>query len=287
MFVQLSTHLLVLFLLNSTAPEEEKEGEEDWMKKYVTWVVSCFHRHYFIVTEYPCLSPLLFSAGESEEDEDEDEEPVEPVPMGLGDKFKGCWAARKVNLDHDYAIAGWALCVMPEVMADVKKRMNGSHRLAIERVVERLHLAPCPNPKVDLSKMTVADIVDQFWNEWDHFSEKTGPFEKKARWMADDVTRGKSFAWHKKYSLHSTMFLGWVACRVTSKHLGVGSAERVWANTKDIKAGKLVNRSSANTEMRAILCTSARIQEARIRQDLLEAATPSRASEMFSDDDIK
>lgn len=75
--------------------------------------------------------------------------------------------------------------------------------------------------------------------------------------------------------------------RVTSKHLGVGSAERVWANTKDIKAGKLVNRSSANTEMRAILCTSARIQEARIRQDLLEAATPSRASEMFSDDDIK
>ena len=132
MFVQLLTHLLVLFLLNSTTPEEEKRGEEDWMKKYVTWVVSCFHRHYFIVTEYPCLSPLLFSAGESEEDEDEDEEPVEPVPMGLG-----------VNLDHDYAIAGWALCVlMPEVMADVKKRMNGSHRLAIERVAERLHLAP-------------------------------------------------------------------------------------------------------------------------------------------------
>ena len=207
--------------------------------------------------------------------------------MGLGDKFKGLWEARKVNLDHDYAIAGWALCVTPEVMADVKARMCGSHRDAIERVVERLHVAPCPNNRVDLAKMSPSLIVDKFWDEYDEFTEKTGPFAKQGKWKANDVASGKSFAWHKKYSLHSTQVLGFVACRVTSKHLGIGSAERVWGNTQDVKSGKLVNRNSDNTEMRAILYTSARIQEARIRQDLLEASTPSGASEMFSDDDIK
>ena len=80
---------------------------------------------------------------------------------------------------------------------------------------------------------------------------------KKGRWTANDVIRGRSFAWHKKYSLQCTIVLGWVACRVTSKHLGIGSAERVWGNTKDIKAGKLVSRNSENTEMRAVLYTSA------------------------------
>ena len=76
--------------------------------------------------------------------------------------------------------------------------------------------------------------------------------------------------------------LGWVACRVTSKHLGIGPVERVWGNTKDAKPGKLVNRNSDNTEMRVILY-SARIQEAQIRQDLLEAARVKK----FTDDDIK
>ena len=129
----------------------------------------------------------------------------------MGDKFKDSWLKRKVNLDHDYDIAGWALCVMPEVMADVNDRMKGDHQKAIERVIERLHLAPYPNPNVDLTKMSVSDIVDKFWDEYNAFSEKTGSFEKKGRWTATDVIRGRSFAWHKKYSLHCTIVLGWVA----------------------------------------------------------------------------
>ena len=40
--------------------------------------------------------------------------------------------------------------------------------------------------------------------------------------------------WHKKYSLPSTKVLGFVAFRVTSKILGIGSAERSWGYVKTI-----------------------------------------------------
>ena len=105
----------------------------------------------------------------------------------------------------------------------------------------QLHLASCPNPKVDILEMDVSDVVDKFWDEFDAFSKNTGLFAKRGRWTVTDVIHDKSFAWHKKYSLHSIIVLGLVACRATSKHLGIGSAERVWGNTEYAKAGKLVS----------------------------------------------
>ena len=63
----------------------------------------------------------------------------------------------------------------------------------------------------------------------------------------------------EKYSLHFTIVLEQVACHVTSKHLGNGSAERVSGNTKDVKDGKLVSCNSDNTEIRAIIYTNAKI----------------------------
>ncbi len=54
--------------------------------------------------------------------------------------------------------------MMKDVQEDVSLRLTGAHRDAIEEVVTRLHLPPCPNKKVNLSNMTIADIVDTFWN---------------------------------------------------------------------------------------------------------------------------
>ena len=45
------------------------------------------------------------------------------------------------KIEHEYAIAAWALCVMPEVRKDVAARLTGTHRDAIEDVVRRLHLS--------------------------------------------------------------------------------------------------------------------------------------------------
>ena len=44
--------------------------------------------------------------------------------------------------------------------------------------------------------------------------------------------------WHQKYSLPFTNVLGFVACRVTSKVLGIGAAECSWGDVNTIKSGK-------------------------------------------------
>ncbi len=80
-----------------------------------------------------------------------------------------------------------------------------------------------------------------------------------------------------------TDVLGFVACRVTSKRLGIGSAETSWADVKQIKDGKWSNLGGASLEKRAILFTSARMRENSITQN----ATNFDNTEFFGDDDIK
>ena len=135
----------------------------------------------------------------------------------------------------------------------------------MERVVERLHLPPCPNKKVNIDVMTPSEIVDLFWAEYKEFTMKTGHYAKPGKWLTDDVRKGRSHIWHEKYSLHHTTVLGFVACRVTSKNLGIGAAERSWAGTKDIKHGKRANLGGDSTEKRTMVYTSARMSEARVR----------------------
>ncbi len=45
----------------------------------------------------------------------------------LGDLLNMSWNIRKVKLDHDYSIIGWALSVMPEVYKDAQERLTGEH----------------------------------------------------------------------------------------------------------------------------------------------------------------
>ena len=50
---------------------------------------------------------------------------------------------------------------------------------------------------------------------------------------------------------------------MTSKVLGIGSAEKSWSKVKDIKAGHCTHVSDANAEMRLIVYSTARINDAR------------------------
>jgi hypothetical protein len=114
-------------------------------------------------SDFPCAQTLTFIFFRSDDVNDGPEDEDEAVDFdGLGTKIKSMWANRKVNLDHDYAITAWILSVMPEVRKDVDARISGEHREAVERVIERLHLPPCPNKSVDIQKMTPSDIVDKF-----------------------------------------------------------------------------------------------------------------------------
>lgn len=77
-----------------------------------------------------------------EEDEEDDEEAnlkedKEIDALTLGGKVYQAWKKREPKMQHDVAIAGWMLCPMEEVMADVKKNSTGMHRLAVERVIDK------------------------------------------------------------------------------------------------------------------------------------------------------
>ena len=176
--------------------------------------------------------------------------------------------------------------MMSEVRADVTSWMKGKHHITMERFVRKLHVVPCPNPNNKALAMTLDAIVHMFWNECKAFQIKAKPFNVPAWQNSPDGARGRSHLWHEMHSCLHTKVLGFFVCRVTSKLLGIGSAERAWGDVKSIKTGK---RKSIGDliEKRCILCTTARITEARITQQAMEKVDAPGENAMFGDDDIK
>jgi len=66
---------------------------------------------------------------QSDEEEDDlslsNESGEEEESLGLGQSVKAAWNERKGRLEHDNAIAGWAISIMPEIRIDVNERMTG------------------------------------------------------------------------------------------------------------------------------------------------------------------
>jgi hypothetical protein len=100
------------------------------------------------------------------------------------------------------------------------------HHGAIEKVVSRLHMPPCPNTNPAVSSMSLHDIIDTFWNEFKAFQNCTHPYHEPSCWATYNAAKGNSYLWHKKYSIPNTSVLGFVVCHVTSKLCGIGLAER-------------------------------------------------------------
>ena len=84
------------------------------------------------------------------------------------------------------------------------------------------------------------ETLDTFWSEYTNFNHKNGPFKSNEFiWNSKYICDINSHLWHHKYSLPSNKFIGFVTCRVTSKILGIGSAERSWGDVKTIKSGNI------------------------------------------------
>ena len=118
---------------------------------------------------------------------------------------------------------------MGSVRNDVRDRLTGHHRDAIEKVVTRLHVPPCPN--------TNPAVLTMLPHKIKAFQNCTNPYHKMSRWASSDCVSGKSYLWHEKYSLPYTVVLGYVGCHVTSKLCGIGPAKRSWGRVEQIKDG--------------------------------------------------
>ena len=202
--------------------------------------------------------------------------------MSFGRQVIWHWSKRKVRIEHEYAIVGWALCVMEDIRNDVMERLTGVHRDMIEKVVSRLHVPPCPNSNPAVSAMSSHEIIDTFWNEFKAFQNRTNPYHDASRWASYDVTIGNLYLWHEKYSLPYTTVLGYVACRVTKN----GPAERSWGAVKQVKDGKRSHLSGESTEKRSILFVLSKIAQAMIECEKMEKIDAAGGHQMFGDDDM-
>ena len=65
------------------------------------------------------------------------------------------------------------------------------------------------------------------------FNHKNDPFDiNEFIWNSKDIIDGDSHVWHQNYSLPSTKVLGFVACRVALKQIGIESAESSWGGVQ-------------------------------------------------------
>jgi hypothetical protein len=145
---------------------------------------------------------------------------------------------------------------MQSAQRDRSAEERGGDILAVERVMAKLFHE---NTAEELGV-----IKDKFWAEWQKFQGKTGPFYSRAYiWNSDHLQTGASHLWHQQYSIPFTDYLGKVACRVTSKILGIGSAERAWGSVKHLKTNKRAHLGSNAIKMQSTIFGSACIEGAR------------------------
>ena len=198
------------------------------------------------------------SDSEDENIDNKDVEDEEAIVPPLGDSILEFWRKRSKKLKSDFAIAGWLLCPIKEVHDDMREHCNNSYIERAENVLEKL-LYPA-------LKTEVNDRKDKFRQEFRQFKGKIGNFsEENSMWESSLLSEGKVHLWHDTYSTECTQVLGWFACRITSKILGIGSAERAWGAVKQLKQGKRGALSGPRIKKQATIFAKSCIKEVLIK----------------------
>ena len=151
------------------------------------------------------------------------------------------------NINTDYAVTGWMLCVIPHIGGDIFNNAQNHHHIQVNTVINIF--------------LELHETLDTFLSKYTNFSHNNDLFEiNEFIWNSKYISDVNSNIWHQKYSLPSTKFLVFVACRVTSKILGIGYAERSWGDVKIIKSEKISALGSDIYENQSIVYTSACIE---------------------------
>ena len=156
------------------------------------------------------------------------------------------WNKREEHINTDYSVTGRMLCVIPHIREEVFKNAQNKHNIQVNNVIRNLFAGS--------TEKELHGTLDTFWSEYNSFNHKNDPFDSNEFiWNGKYITDGNIHIWHHKYSLPSTKVLGFVACRVTSKILGIESAERSWGDVKTIKLGKISANGSDISEKQSIV----------------------------------
>ena len=169
------------------------------------------------------------------------------------------WHKRQIHTNTDFSVNGWMLCVIPHIRKDAKYHSDSGHRKQVNNVIKTLFHGE--------SEDEMVVTPDIFWTKYTEFDNKIGSFDAdEFIWKSKYIRDGNIHLWYQKYPLPCIKVLGFVAYRVTSKVLGIGTAERYWGDVKTIKYGKRYAIRIDVSEKQSIVYTYACIESARIEQ---------------------
>ena len=197
--------------------------------------------------------------------------------MKLGECIQHFWKVRSKAIKSDFAVMGLLLCPIKDVHDDMSRNCNSSHLECAERVLEKLL-----HPATEREKR---EKKDKFFQEFREFRAKTGAFDKsKLMWGSSLLDEGKAHVWHDTYSSLNTDVLGWLACRVTSKILGIGNNERAWGAVKQLMQGKRGAISGSRIKKQATIYAKSCIDEAMIKSQNIDDSNETFIT--WTDEDI-
>jgi hypothetical protein len=154
------------------------------------------------------------------------------------------------------------------------------HVDAAERLVEKLLLNPA---LFGMDKeREKARLINTFHSEYREFSCHMGHFARIHIWVSAEDPLEKAFRWHQNYSLLYTEVLGRLACLVTSKLLGIGTAERNWKQVKAVKSGQRTNTGVLKAKYQVMIYSQYQQMKAQMRITRM-----SCAGKLWTDDDFK
>lgn len=178
--------------------------------------------------------------------------------LPLGQQVKALWSRRLPKLQHEYSVVGWLLSVDPDVYNSARS-FTSDHVETLKVVGCRLlHFEDEHKQNHHLSL-----LVEQFMS----FRSQSGrPYSDPMVWSSPHCKEGNSHIWHYQYSRPWNRELSYVACRVTSKLLGIGSAERCWGDVKHLKSNKRSHLSATTAKQQSMIYGSYCLQKARIKR---------------------
>jgi hypothetical protein len=211
-------------------------------------------------------------------------EPEEDVNLfKLGDHMVAAWKKRSERLRTDISIAGWMCSSDPLVMKDVNDNHRGNHRHAVNKLLQKWYMH-----EVQYNDIKMGELINCFWQEFEEFQSKTGSYANREYIFRNhiDLTNGNIHFWHKKESLRFTSVFGRFACRVCSKILGIGSAERSWGDVKHLKTNRRSHLSSRATKMQATIFGASCVELARIKNKEKYIGNGAGPCKLWREDDF-
>ncbi len=129
-------------------------------------------------------------------------------------------------------------------------------------------------------------MINDLWTDIDNFQTREGGYKERDYIFTNHVdTEKRPYLWHKKNSLAYTNILGEFACRVCSKILGIGSAERSWGDVKTLKNGKRSHLSSEHVKKQATIFGASCIEMAKYQRGFESSSDVSSSPLKFWRDD--